>query len=719
MARFMIVRGSEPLAGARVRVEGSEATRTTDKEGRFEANVDEDSVDDSLVVKVRHGNGTYKKEIDFDPKVSLVIVNVEERHDTGGDGPLHSTESGSFAAGGEALRERYDVQGRLGTGGMGVVVKAEDTVLERTVAIKILSEELASYDEAREIFMREVRNLATLDHPNLVSVYDVVENAKRPLMITEYIDGLTLEQVIQSEEVLPQSSVLKIAVQLARAVEYLHSEEIVHRDLKPGNIMLKEDGTLKLIDFGLARTFKHLSNKSTRVRGTPAYMAPEQIEGDELSKAIDIYQIGVTLHEVASGRLPFAEGDIGYKHVHEEPPNLGDLVPNILPGLADLVRVSLSKEPDDRPASATALREEAERLHHLLTSSRIDRDHISNPNIGGASDANLRQAKSNSGVEADASSSASNISQSGVDSSSSGAVSASDESVAREADSSMGGWGRSAFVVAALIVAGLGGYFAFAEYGGERTEGDSGALAEAAESEEADPSGEERDEEPETTSAQKREGDSREVVPSASTEIERAVAASQAAVDTVGEEGEEGTAGDDGARGERPRAGAKERGSRSEKESARTGSARAVGEPSPSGGGGSGSEGSTERAEKSAKSGSDDEDSGAEPAKEREEEETGSSDEVRADSPDESAGESAVAESKPNEPEDESGDEEEEFNPFGSGSKYEESEDSDSTEPDETARSEPSEPSESKESREEKSDEDEESESSGSVPMSF
>lgn len=379
MARLMLIRGSEPLADARVEVVGKERAFTADGDGQFEVDLESGSEVGVLELVVRHAYGTFRVTVEPEAGSTLTVVDVadhQEESEEGEEQGALQSEEGGFDSHGESLRERYEMKGRLGSGGMGVVVKAEDTVLERTVAIKMLSEELAEYDEAREVFMREVRSLATLSHSNLVSVYDVVEDAERPWMITEFVDGRTLEEAIQSQRMLSQAQVLDIGVQLSRAVEYLHSEEMVHRDIKPGNIMLEEDGALKIIDFGLARSIDDVSEGASQVRGTPAYMAPEQIEEGELTDAIDIYQIGVTLHEVASGQLPFRQGDVGYKHVHEEPPYLGALVPNILPGLADLIHICLSKDPADRPVSASLLREEFERLHALVTSSRVDRERI-------------------------------------------------------------------------------------------------------------------------------------------------------------------------------------------------------------------------------------------------------------------------------------------------------------------------------------------------------
>lgn len=544
MARFMIVRGSEPLEGAEVRVEGCEGTEQTDDEGRIEVDVDDPSFGGPVEVSVRHSGESYDKEIDFDPKSSLVVVNVADPSDreTNGEGPVHSTQSGPFQARSMSFDERFDVEGRLGTGGMGVVVKARDQTLGRTVAIKILSEELAAQEEAREIFMREVRHLATLDHPNLVRVYDVVEEADRPFMITEYVEGLTLEQVLQSQEVLPQSSVLKVAVQLCRAVEYLHSQETVHRDIKPGNIMLKGDGTLKIIDFGLARSFKQLTDKGTRVRGTPAYMAPEQIEGGELSRAIDIYQIGVTLHEIAAGELPFNEGDISYKHVHEQPPYLLDQVPNILPGLADLVRLCLSKDPDDRPASATVVREEVERLYQLLTSSRVDRETISNPNIGGNSDSDLRVDASDSGAHGAVAPGASNLRDSNPGTGEASSTRPRSEARAVEDlddDSEDGGWrGKMVWLAAGLLLAaGIGGYVVADGGDGPQGGGESGAVAASTESSEAE--SEEEETKGAAAAAESTEEETQRPVRSASAGVEEALLASNAAAESAADSEEE------------------------------------------------------------------------------------------------------------------------------------------------------------------------------------
>lgn len=269
---------------------------------------------------------------------------------------------------GQAIAERYSVTELLGRGGMGVVLRASDALLERDVALKLLNDALRDNPEAERIFLTEARSMATLSHANLVSVYDVISVEDRTVMVTEFIEGRTLESVIQAHENgLPEATTFQIGTQLCSALAYLHSQKIIHRDLKPANVMLQSDGTLKLIDFGLARSLEHITMRGTDIRGTPAYMAPEQIIGEELSEATDIYQIGVTLFETISGRLPFESGQVGYAHVHTDPPRLEELVPNIRPDLAELIHACLAKKPADRPESAAALAEALATQHQTLS----------------------------------------------------------------------------------------------------------------------------------------------------------------------------------------------------------------------------------------------------------------------------------------------------------------------------------------------------------------
>jgi len=281
-------------------------------------------------------------------KQSLVVVDVSRVTQAQS---IQST--GEFAAliGGasRAISSRYEVVKKLGRGGMGVVVKAKDNLLHREVAIKMLAEEFADNPEVQQIFLTEARALATLAHPNLVSIYDVTEIDGRAMIVFEYVEGHNLEDLFLEHGALYPGELLRVGIQLARGLDYLHTKEVIHRDLKPANVMIQSDGTLRVIDFGLARSLEQLSLKGTMVRGTPAYMAPEQILGKDLTPKTDIYQFGVTLFELWTGSLPFPDGDMVYRHVHDEPPELDTLREGLPPEISRLIHAMLAKKPTDRP----------------------------------------------------------------------------------------------------------------------------------------------------------------------------------------------------------------------------------------------------------------------------------------------------------------------------------------------------------------------------------
>jgi serine/threonine-protein kinase len=256
----------------------------------------------------------------------------------------------------EKLAGRYRFERLLGQGGMGVVFKAYDTLLARDVAIKILNEELRENREAQRIFLVEARNLATLKHPNLVAIHDVAITDGVTMLVTEFVEGRNLEEHLQFYGSMDELAVLKVAHQLALALANMHERGIIHRDIKPGNLLVRQDGSLKIVDFGLARSLEQLTLRSTQRRGTPAYMAPEQIKGEELTPRTDLYQVGVTLYELATGFLPFdADGeDLAYAHVHLAPTPILEYAPMSSPGFCELVEQCLAKDPARRPASAAA-----------------------------------------------------------------------------------------------------------------------------------------------------------------------------------------------------------------------------------------------------------------------------------------------------------------------------------------------------------------------------
>jgi serine/threonine-protein kinase len=374
MIRLMFVDKSRPLTHRGVRFpDGEAAEYETDDEGRIRVDLEPGE----YRVEIETDEGWVEREFTLEGTGGLVVVDLRE---TNGD--IKNTRQYFNTGSGRDLGERYEFLGELGRGGMGVVVRARDTLLNRDVAIKILTPELQGNQEAERIFLTEARSMAKLSHANLVSVHDVIAEGARSMMVVEFITGRNLEEVLQEKGTLSQKAVINIGIQVCRVVEYLHSQGVIHRDLKPANLMIEGDGTVKLIDFGLARSLEQIANKGTKIRGTPAYMAPEQVLGEELSEAVDIYQIGVTLFEALTGELPFSQGDVAYQHVHSEPPSVDTVGQNIFPALSELIDLCLSKDPEDRPASAQGLMEELQALREVLTSGRISAVQISDAGLG-------------------------------------------------------------------------------------------------------------------------------------------------------------------------------------------------------------------------------------------------------------------------------------------------------------------------------------------------
>jgi serine/threonine-protein kinase len=267
---------------------------------------------------------------------------------------------------------RYLLIQELGRGGMGVVVLCQDTVLHRVVAIKLLGESMGASPEARQLFLGEARALAALDHPNLARVYDVreeqLDGRSTPYLVMEYIAGESLESRIDKGRLALPEALLYMA-EVADALAYCHDRGILHRDVKPANILISSEGRAKLIDFGLARSMEVLANRSTQIRGTPAYMAPEQILGQKLTAMTDLYAFGASLYEAITGRLPFAEGEMMFQHVYREPSLPSQHAVGIPPQLDALVLRCLAKDAAQRPQGAIELGVSLRQLAATLTAA--------------------------------------------------------------------------------------------------------------------------------------------------------------------------------------------------------------------------------------------------------------------------------------------------------------------------------------------------------------
>ncbi len=247
---------------------------------------------------------------------------------------------------------RYQVESELGRGGMGIVYRARDTVLDRIVAYKVLPDSLRENPQALRNFLREAKSAAQLNHPNIVTVYDAGEQDGRYYIAMEYVDGTTLKAILRKRRVIAPAGVLRVLVQMCEALAYAHDKKIVHRDIKTANTMWTRDRKAKIMDFGLAKVVEEVRNHTTIVSGTPYYMSPEQTLGRNVDHRTDIYSLGVTLFELATGRLPFKDGNVPYHHVHTPPPDPLSVNPGLPPLLARIITRCLQKSPDQRYQSA-------------------------------------------------------------------------------------------------------------------------------------------------------------------------------------------------------------------------------------------------------------------------------------------------------------------------------------------------------------------------------
>jgi eukaryotic-like serine/threonine-protein kinase len=257
------------------------------------------------------------------------------------------------------LGGRYRLARRMAIGGMGQVWEAEDTVLHRTVAIKILSDALSSDGTSAERFRREAQAAAGLSHPNVAGVFDYGEDDGTQFIVMELVAGETLAERIRREGRLDPGDAARIAGEIAAALEVAHEAGIVHRDIKPGNVMLTEQGQVKVLDFGIAAASGHDLTATGITIGTAAYLSPEQAAGDRATRASDVYSLGVVLYEMLAGRPPFTGESpvaVAAAHVSQEAPSLAEQVPDVPHYLALACERALAKDPARRPRSAGEFR---------------------------------------------------------------------------------------------------------------------------------------------------------------------------------------------------------------------------------------------------------------------------------------------------------------------------------------------------------------------------
>jgi predicted Ser/Thr protein kinase len=269
----------------------------------------------------------------------------------------HATRSQGRFAPGETLGGRYRIIAMLGKGGMGEVYRADDLILDQAVALKFLPEAVAHNEHAVERFRNEVRTARQVSHPNVCRVYDLGEMEGLYFLSMEYVDGEDLGSLLRRIGRLPADKALEIARKLCAGLAAAHEKGVLHRDLKPANVMLDARGQVLLTDFGLAGLAEELQGDEVR-NGTPAYMAPEQLAGHEVSVRSDIYALGLVLYEIFTGKLPFESATLAElirAQQESAPPSLTSVVRDLDPAIERVILRCLNPKPSLRPTSALAV----------------------------------------------------------------------------------------------------------------------------------------------------------------------------------------------------------------------------------------------------------------------------------------------------------------------------------------------------------------------------
>lgn len=255
---------------------------------------------------------------------------------------------------GTYLQGRYEILEKIGSGGMSVVYKAKCHTLNRLVAIKVLKEEFASDENFVSKFKMEAQAAARLSHPNIVNVYDVVDEENLHYIVMELIEGITLKSYIEKKELLDSKEAIGIAIQVAQGIAAAHEQHIIHRDIKPQNMIISKDGKVKVADFGIARAVSSQTVNSSAAVGSVHYISPEQARGGYCDERSDIYSFGITLYEMVTGRVPF-EGDntvaVALAHLEDPVVPPGDYNPQVYSGLEDIILKCTKKKPDRRYGS--------------------------------------------------------------------------------------------------------------------------------------------------------------------------------------------------------------------------------------------------------------------------------------------------------------------------------------------------------------------------------
>ena len=268
---------------------------------------------------------------------------------------------------GRLLDNRYEILDIIGEGGMAVVYKARCHRLNRLVAIKVLKDENLEDEDFCRRFHAESRAVAMLSHANIVSVYDVSNDANQDYIVMELIDGITLKQYMESRGRLNWRQTLHFATQIAKALEHAHSRGLVHRDIKPHNVMVLKNGAVKVADFGIARLMESDNTMTKEALGSVHYISPEQAKGGSVDSRSDLYSLGVVMYEMITGRTPY-DGDspvaVAIQHINGGARRPSAFVPNIPKGLEQIIMKAMAHDLQDRYINATAMLRDLEEFHN-------------------------------------------------------------------------------------------------------------------------------------------------------------------------------------------------------------------------------------------------------------------------------------------------------------------------------------------------------------------
>ncbi|RSS81530.1 Stk1 family PASTA domain-containing Ser/Thr kinase [Streptomyces sp. WAC06614] len=276
---------------------------------------------------------------------------------------------------GQLLDDRYRIDARIAVGGMATVYRAVDTRLDRVLAVKVMHPALAADAAFVDRFIREAKSVARLAHPNVVAVFDQGTDGPYVYLAMEYVSGCTLRDVLRERGALQPRAALDILEPVLAALGAAHRAGFVHRDMKPENVLIGDDGRVKVADFGLVRSVDTVTSTTGAVLGTVSYLAPEQIESGTADTRVDVYACGVVLYEMLTGARPHSGGtpaQVLYQHLHEDVPPPSAVVPGLPAALDRLVAGAAARTPEQRPSDAVALLALARETRAALSEAELD-----------------------------------------------------------------------------------------------------------------------------------------------------------------------------------------------------------------------------------------------------------------------------------------------------------------------------------------------------------